>query len=414
MKRYILISVLFLTAAAASAQEAWRDTTGQGTGGRVIVKEGSFIQPVTPRDSILVADRLLYGFELDNVPDSTVLAFPKVSNPLMPDVLTLPQWKIDTVKVQKIRANNTRLLNIRASIAIQPFEEGTYELPPLFVQRIHTDGTVDTIQFQRQTIEVFTMPVDTATFVPHDLRGQMKYPVTLAEVLPWIMGFWALVLLVAGIVAWIVSRRKNADGPAFKEPAHITALRKLDKWRGDKFWAPDKQKQFYSGVTDALREYIVARYGVGAMEMTTAEIFDGLRDTDVPEDLYKEMKDLFERADFVKFAKYIATPEDNATVLPQAVRFVTATYQMQVEQEEIAGQAGNDENNQAGNDENNQAGNDENDADRHARPDADRHARPDADRHARPDADRHARPDAARHARPDRASHEREEDYMPN
>ena len=122
-----------------------------------------------------------------------------------------------------------------------------------------------------------------------------------------------------------------------------------------------------------------------------------LRETDVPEDLYKEMKDLFERADFVKFAKYIATPEDNATVLPQAVRFVTATYQMQVEQEEIAGQAGNDENNQAGNDENNQAGNDENDA----------------DRHARPDADRHARPDAARHARPDRASHEREEDYMP-
>ena len=45
------------------------------------------------------------------------------------------------------------------------------------------------------------------------------------------------------------------------------------------------------------------------------------------------MKDLFERADFVKFAKYIATPEDNATVLPQAVRFVTSTYQTQVEEE---------------------------------------------------------------------------------
>ena len=345
MKRYCLIFALLLTAAAASAQEACRDTTEKDTGGRVILKESSFIQPVTPRDSILVADRLLYGFELDNVPDSTVLAFPQVSNPLMPDVLALPQWKIDTVKVQKIRANNSRLLNIRASIAIQPFEEGTYELPPLFVQRIHTDGTVDTIQFDRQTIEVFTMPVDTATFVPHDLRGQMKYPVTLSEILPWVMGFWALVLLIAGILAWIVSRRKGAEGPAFKEPAHITALRKLDKWRGDKFWAPDKQKQFYSGVTDALREYIVARYGVGAMEMTTAEIFEGLRETDVPADLYQEMKDLFERADFVKFAKYIATPEDNATVLTQAVRFVTTTYQTQVEEEaEKADQAGNDEN----------------------------------------------------------------------
>ena len=333
MKRILLIAALLLTAATASAQDAWRDTTAKDTGGRVILKESSFIQPVTPRDSILVADRLLYGFELDNVPDSTVLAFPQLKNPLMEDVLVLPKWQVDTVKVQKIKANNTRLLNIRASIAIQPFEEGTYELPPLFVQRIHTDGTVDTIQFNRQTIEVFTMPIDTATFVPHDIRKQMKYPVTAAEVLPWVMGFWALALLIIGLVAWLRSRRKDAEGPAFKEPAHITALRKLDKWRGDKFWAPDKQKLFYSGVTDALREYIVARYGVGAMEMTTAEIFEGLRGTDIPVDLYEEMKDLFERADFVKFAKYIATPEDNATVLPQAVRFVTATYQSQVEEE---------------------------------------------------------------------------------
>jgi hypothetical protein len=341
MKGYTLIGALLLTVASASAQEAWRDTTDKNTGGRVILKESSFVQPVTPRDSILVADRLLYGFELDNVPDSTVLAFPQIATPLMQDVLALPMWQVDTVKVQKIKANNTRLLNIRAAIAIQPFGEGTYELPPLFVQRIHPDGTVDTIQFRQQTIEVFTMPVDTATFVPHDLRGQMKYPVTLAEVFPWLMAFWALALLVIGLVAWLLSRRKDAEGPAFKEPAHITALRKLDKWRGDKFWVPEKQKQFYSGVTDALREYIVARYGVGAMEMTTAEIFDGLRGTDIPVDLYEEMKDLFERADFVKFAKYIASPEDNATVLPQAVRFVTSTYQTEVEVEaETAGQAG--------------------------------------------------------------------------
>jgi hypothetical protein len=336
MKGNCLIAALFLTVATASAQDAWRDTTATDSGGRVILKEGSFIKPVTPRDSILVADRLLYGFELDNVPDSTVLAFPQVANPFMQDVLALPMWQVDTVKVQKIKADNSRLLNIRAAISIQPFEEGTYELPPLFVQRIHPDGTVDTLQFDRQTIQVFTMPVDTATYIPHDLRKQAGYPLTASEVMPWLMGFWALALLVIGLIAWLRSRRRNADGPAFREPAHITALRKLDKYRGDKFWAPDKQKQFYSGVTDALREYIVSRYGVGAMEMTTAEIFEGLRGTDIPVDLYEEMKELFERADFVKFAKFVATPEENATVLPQAVRFVTSTYQTQVEEEAAA------------------------------------------------------------------------------
>ena len=170
MKGKVFILALLLGAASASAQDAWRDTTAKDTGGRVILKESSFIEPVTKRDSILVGDRLLYGFELNNVPDSTVLAFPKIANPIMTDVLALPMWQVDTLKVQKIRANNTRLLNIRATVAIQPFEEGTYELPPLFVQRIHSDGTVDTLQFESQTIEVFSMPVDTATYVPHDLR----------------------------------------------------------------------------------------------------------------------------------------------------------------------------------------------------------------------------------------------------
>ena len=340
MKTKLLIPFLLLASAfSAAAQDAWRDTTERDTGGRVILRKGSFLRPVTPRDSILVADRLLYGFELIGVPDSTVLAFPKIANPYMQDVLSIPQWQVDTLKVRSIRSADARLLDIRAQFAIQPFEEGTYELPPLFVQRIASDGTVDTLQFEPQVLEVFTMPVDTTTFVPHDLRGQMGYPVTASEVLPWVMGFWLAALLVAGIVSWVLSRRRKESGPAFREPAHITALRKLDKWRGDKYWAPDKQKQFYSGVTDALREYIAARYGVGALEMTTAEIFDDLRKTDVPADLYEEMKDLFERADFVKFAKFTASPEENATVLPQAVRFVTTTYEA-----EMAGQAGNDDN----------------------------------------------------------------------
>ncbi len=319
MKGRLLISVLLAAVLPASA-------------GGIIPQKGSFVRPLTPRDSILVADRLLYGVELTEVPDSVTLAFPPIGNPLMEEVLSTPVWQIDTVRVRKVRATNRRLLDIRAQFAVQPFADGFFDLPPIAVQRTQPDGTVDTLLFEPQTIEVYTMPVDTATFIPHDLRGQAGYPVTASEVLPWLLLFWLAVLLVAGLVAWLRSRKRSAEGPAFREPAHITALRKLDKWRGDKFWAPERQKQFYSGVTDALREYIVARYGVGAMEMTTAEIFDGLRGTDIPADLYEEMKDLFERADFVKFAKYVATPEDNASVLPQAVRFVTSTYQAPAEE----------------------------------------------------------------------------------
>ena len=111
------------------------------------------------------------------------------------------------------------------------------------------------------------------------------------------------------------------------------ALRELDKYRGNRLWAPEKQKLFYSGITDTLREYIAARYDIGAMEMTTAEIFKDMRDEDVPQELIAELKELFELADFVKFAKFTASDDDNAKALPTAVRFVTSTYQTELDDE---------------------------------------------------------------------------------
>ena len=130
-------------------------------------------------------------------------------------------------------------------------------------------------------------------------------------------------------------RYRRTHDPEYirKDPAHIVALRKLDKYRGNALWAPEKQKTFYSGITDTLREYIAERYGIGAMEMTTAEIFNDMKKTDAPADLLAELKDLFERADFVKFAKYSASDDDNAKALPVAVRFVTSTYQAELDNE---------------------------------------------------------------------------------
>ena len=64
----------------------------------------------------------------------------------------------------------------------------------------------------------------------------------------------------------------------------------------------------------------------------------------------EDMKELFERADFVKFAKFTASDDDNAKVLPIAVRFVTSTYQTELEQEQevssihVEGQGDNDNN----------------------------------------------------------------------
>ncbi len=301
--------------------------------GQTVEVEGSYLRQLQERDSVLIADQLQYGFRLDGVPDTTSLAFPKIDEQFMENMVTVRSWHVDTLRTHKVKSSGRKLYDIDSYIVIAPFEAGEYHLPRLSVLRAGASGKVDTLLFNPQVLDVTTIQIDTTTFVPHDIKGQIKYPVTFGEILPYLFGFWALALAIAAIVSLIIIHRRKEEEIRFSEPAHITALRKLDKYRGDKFWEPEKQKVFYSGVTDALREYISKRYGIGAMEMTTAEIFSDLKGSDIPEELYNEMKDLFERADFVKFAKFVASKEENATVLPQAVRFVTSTYQTEVEEE---------------------------------------------------------------------------------
>lgn len=322
MHRALTYILTVLLSVAASAQ------------GKMIQMGQTFVQPLQERDSVLIADQIFYGFELEKVEEGTRFAFPQVKDTLMTNIRIVGQWQMDTVKASKAKKGQPRLLDLKAGLTITSFDEGIYYLPPLAVQRLSKDGVLDTLVFEPQKLEIKTMPVDTATFKPHDIKEPIRYPVTFAEVAPWVAGGLALAGLIA-LIVWLVIRYRRKHNPEYikKDPAHIIALRKLDKYRGNALWAPEKQKTFYSGITDTLREYIADRYGIGAMEMTTAEIFNDMKNTDAPADLLEELKELFERADFVKFAKFTASDEDNAKALPSAVRFVTSTYQTELEGE---------------------------------------------------------------------------------
>ena len=64
------------------------------------------------------------------------------------------------------------------------------------------------------------------------------------------------------------------------------------------------------------------------------ELFEELKGCEgVTPQMYESLKKLFERADYVKFAKYVADDEENAQALPLSVNFVTSTYQAQIEEE---------------------------------------------------------------------------------
>ena len=310
-----IIALILLSGASAFGQ------------GRLVQSEDSFLEKLQERDSVLIGDQLRYGFHLKSIPSGAGLMLPDFSKGFMrgDSVEIVRSWVTDTSAIQGSK-KSPKAYDIDCSVIITSFEEGKYLLPPLSVIEETAPGVMDTIVFKPLELEVFTIPVDTATYKIHDIKGQIKYPVTFSEILPYLVAVLLVTLLALLIRALIIARRrKTSPEEVSNEPPYLVALRKLEKYRSDKYWARDKQKVFYSGITDTLREYIDARYGIDAPEMTTAEIFDSLGHTDVPADLFVQTKELFETADMVKFAKAFASDEENAAAVPLAVRFVTST-----------------------------------------------------------------------------------------
>ena len=115
MHKALTYIVMLFCAVAMSAQTA--DTLSVISGKRIPV-EGAFLIPIEERDSVLIADQLVYGFELKGVEEGTLLAFPKWENDERGGVQAVSSWTVDTLKVSKSRKGMPRMLDIRAGFTI--------------------------------------------------------------------------------------------------------------------------------------------------------------------------------------------------------------------------------------------------------------------------------------------------------
>ncbi|MDD2293475.1 MAG: hypothetical protein PHD07_04600 [Bacteroidales bacterium] len=312
MKRRLFVLALILIATLSFAQDE--------------VPEGRIPSKLS-KDTILIGDRVEWIMNL-SIKEGEECYFEQPDDPVAGGVETVKKLVMDTLS--KSKGN----INIEGKMILTCFDSGSYFLPPVIALVGKQNGAVDTLFFDGPVLEVTTIPIDTATFKPYDIKGQIKYPLTFKEILPWLGIIILVAALIYGIVRFVKYRKENKTffgKPIVKDPPHIVALRSLEKIRGQKLWQNNKQKQFYTGVTDTLRQYIASRYDISAMEQTSAEMFDSLRDKKIDAKLYGELKDLFTTADFVKFAKHNASTEENENAIPTAVRFVNTTFMQDLE-----------------------------------------------------------------------------------
>jgi len=293
--------------------------------------------------NILLGDQIKLFLEIDH-PKNVEVEFPQVPDTIQSLIEVLERSGIDTFEL-----DNEEFQKQIQSYTITCFDSGSYRIPPYWF-KIDVDGRIDSIPSNGVTLNVYSMEIDT-TKGPTDIKMPYDAPLTLKEVTPYILG----VMLLGAIIFLILYsiKRKKKNKPLFsrpqkpKEPAHIIALRELDRIKSQKIWQQGKTKQYYSEVTEALRVYIEDRFEIPAMEQTsdeTIESFRFRRDL-LSEKSFTNLSQILKLADLVKFAKYKPLPDDDNLSLVNAYFFINDTKKVEIKKpEEIKEEEENESN----------------------------------------------------------------------
>lgn len=235
----------------------------------------------------------------------------------------------ESPKIQR-EGNGEKGNILKSIIKIQSFDSGDYIIPPI----LYTNGH-DTVLSNSVALRVF--PIDTIT-TDSDLKPinsiLPNYDRKLVDYLPdWLIDYWiyiviALVIIAGGICAYLLLTKKitlNIIPQKKPEPPYNVAIAKLEQLREEQLCEQGLQKEYYTRLTDILREYLDRRFNINAMEMTSTQIRQALNNSK-DEIMSKQLvEQVLEIADFVKFAKAQPLGDDNIRAFEAARCFVEDT-----------------------------------------------------------------------------------------
>lgn len=204
--------------------------------------------------------------------------------------------KIDTVKNKLIK-----------KYILTGFDSGAYYIPQQQIFIKNQAHLTDSL-----LINIKTVAVDTTKIKKFPIKGIKSEPYKLND----FSHLWWVALLVLVLVASLVyliffkKRKKEVLKPQKpKLPPYKQAIESLKKLDEKLLWQNNKIKKYYSELTNIVRNYIEEELKVPALENTSSEVINLLKDfhyTDAiktDKETIEKLNNLLKEADLVKFAK---------------------------------------------------------------------------------------------------------------
>jgi hypothetical protein len=292
-----------------------------------------FISPLNGQDisvsaafdttRILIGDQVNFSVTIDQ-PSDLRLTLPFFRDSIIKNIEILSGPAIDT---SGIPGNKIR---ITEKYLVTSFDSGFYRIDPVYAELIDSKGLkrffsdYSFLEVSRAKIA----PADTSAKI-FDIAAPYRAPLTLGEILPWILLF-----LLVSVIIWLLIKlikkfkkvRKEDIIPVISDPAHVIAFRDLEKLRNEKLWQNGETKKYYIRLTEIIRQYLENRFGVNSLELTTSETLEALVKKGFKKDAtYNKLRTVLTGADLVKFAKYKPEPAENETEFSDSYDFVSAT-----------------------------------------------------------------------------------------
>lgn len=252
----------------------------------------------------------------------------KTSHYLVPGIEVLQVSKADTV------ALDNNMVRVSKTLTLTAFDEKLYPINGLWVNVNCKKYTSNSLALKVITVDVDTLHLD-KFYPPKDVQDN---PFSWND---WKGVFgWSVLLVLLCMAGLYLYARLKQNKPVIamvrvvkRIPAHQRALSEIDEIKREKMVTSDNQKAYYTKLTDTLRRYIEERFGFNAMEMTSSEIIEHLQQQG-DKTMIDELKELFQTADLVKFAKHSTLINENDLNLVNAIHFIDNTKSVEKLQEE--------------------------------------------------------------------------------
>lgn len=281
----------------------------------------------------LDTNRILVGQQINGKLRFSIPSGYQSQWPSIPDTLNgidyVAKGKIDTLK-----SNDQSILTREQKITLTAFDSGFYVITP-FSFNYHKPGDTTTYsaETQAQLLTVNLIPVDTTKAI-RDIKGPIEVGISWQEIAFYI-GIGLVFIALALLIVYLLKKKKVAP-TEFKEviikrPAHEIALEKLNALQDAKLWQQGNIKQYYTIISDTVREYISNRWNIDAMERTTDEIMHSSFIQQVSNETYNRLKSVLTISDLAKFAKYTPLASENEQTITESFTFVNETKEEKVE-----------------------------------------------------------------------------------